>query len=121
MSEQAKTFTRHDLEAKIVKRCWENEGFRKEFIADPAGTFTRYLEVPAASLPKILVHAEAPGSWHIVLPAKPANTGELSEADLEKVAGGGTPLAVASAVTWMAVSGVAASAVASISVIESGW
>jgi hypothetical protein len=88
------SLTRHDLEAKIVKRCWENEGFRKEFTADPAGTFTKFLEVPAASLPKILVHEEEPGSWHIVLPAKPADASELSEEDLEKVAGGVTPAVV---------------------------
>jgi hypothetical protein len=88
MTEQA-GFTRHDLEAKIVKRCWKDEAFRKEFIADPAGTFARYLEVPAAGLPKILIHEEKPGLWHIVLPSKPANTGTLSDADLERVTGGG--------------------------------
>ena len=91
MTAQAATLTRHDLEAKIVKRCWDDEGFRKEFTADPAGVFVKHLHVPAASLPKIVVHEETTGSWHIVLPAKPANTGELSEADLENVAGGTTP------------------------------
>jgi hypothetical protein len=90
MTGQAATLTRHDLEAKIVKRCWEDEGFRKEFTADPAGVFVKHLHVPAASLPKIVVHEETTGSWHIVLPPKPANTGELSEADLENVAGGTT-------------------------------
>jgi hypothetical protein len=34
------------------------------------------------------VHEEQAGSWHIVLPAKPANRGELSDEELEKVAGG---------------------------------
>jgi hypothetical protein len=95
MAEQAPTLTRHDLEAKIVKHCWQDAEFRKEFIADPAGAFVKYLEVPAASLPKIVIHEEPAGSWHIVLPAKPTNSGELSEADLEKVAGGITPTAAA--------------------------
>jgi hypothetical protein len=115
MTEQA--LTRHDLEAKIVKRCWEDEGFRKEFTADPAGTFTRYLEVPAASLPKILVHAEEPGSWHIVLPAKPADASELSEEDLEKVAGGATPAVV----TVLASTHVATAVSAVISHEAGGW
>jgi hypothetical protein len=90
MTESIPTLTRHDLEAKIVKRCWEDEAFRKEFLADPAGAFTRYLEVPATSLPRIVVHKESAGSWHIVLPAKPGNIGELSERDLERVAAAGT-------------------------------
>jgi hypothetical protein len=91
MTEQAPVLTRHDLEAKIVKRCWEDEGFRKEFTADPAAVFVKYLQVPAASLPKIAIHQETPGSWHIVLPAKPPHADELTEADLERVAGGTTP------------------------------
>src|SRR6516162_7303968 len=94
MTEQAPTLTRHDLEAKIVKHCWEDEAFHQEFTADPVGTAVKYLEVPAASLPNIVVHEEPAGSWHIVLPAKPANAGELSEEDLEKIAGGSTPVCV---------------------------
>jgi hypothetical protein len=88
MARAASTLTRDDLEAKIVKRCWEDEEFRKEFTADPAGAFVKYLEFPAASLPHISVHQEEPGAWHIVLPAKPDNTAEISEADLEKIAAG---------------------------------
>jgi hypothetical protein len=88
MAEAEPALTRHDLEAKIVKRCWEDEAFRKEFTADPAGSFVRYLEIPAASLPKIVVHEETAGSWQIVLPSRPANASELSEEDLERVAGG---------------------------------
>jgi hypothetical protein len=88
MASGSEGLTRHDLEAKIVKRCWEDDEFRKEFIADPNGVFVNYLRIPAASLPKIAIHQETPGSWHIVLPAKPANPSELSEQDLEKVAGG---------------------------------
>jgi hypothetical protein len=108
MASQYSQLTRHDLEAKIVRHSWDDEAFRKEFIADPAGAFVKYLSVPAAALPKIAVHQEEPGSWHIVLPAKPVNAGELSEVDLERVAGGiTTPITrngeVAAAVTVSAV------------------
>jgi hypothetical protein len=92
MAKQDQTLTRHDLEAKIVKRCLEDEGFRKEFTTDPAAAFVKYLEIPAASLPKISVHQEEPGSWHIVLPPRPTNVDELSEQELETVAGGTTPV-----------------------------
>src|ERR1700678_1464408 len=105
MVAQRLALTRHDLEAKIVKHSWQDEAFRKEFIADPAGAFVKYLSLPAAALPKIVVHEEAAGSWHIVLPAKPVNTSELSEAELEKVAGGATP-SVVSVTTAIVVFGV---------------
>jgi hypothetical protein len=88
MTEPAFALSRHDVEAKIVKHCWENEAFREEFTADPAGAFVKYLEIPAASLPSIVVHQEPAGSWHIVLPPRPANANQLSEQDLETVAGG---------------------------------
>jgi hypothetical protein len=87
MAEPISTLTRHDLEAKIVKRCWENEAFRKEFTADPAGATVKYLGAPAASVPKIVVHEEPAGSWYIVLPPPPAKIGELSEQELESVSG----------------------------------
>jgi hypothetical protein len=124
MAEQA-PLTRHDLEAKIVKRCWENEEFRKEFIADPAGTFSKYLEIPAENLPEIAAHEEPAGSWHIVLPAKPAQSGELSEEELEKISGGTTPACV-SAVTvilgTIVVSGASVSSVSyTISVAVGEW
>jgi hypothetical protein len=82
--------TRHDLEAKIVKHSLEDEELRREFFADPAGAFVKYLHVPASNLPEILFHEETSGPWHIVVPAKLANSTELSEAALERVAGGVT-------------------------------
>jgi hypothetical protein len=88
MASSTEGLSRHDLEAKIVKRSWEDEEFRKEFTADPKGAFVKYLNVPASSLPKIVVHEESPGSWHIVVPEKPVNVIELSEVELEGVAGG---------------------------------
>jgi hypothetical protein len=95
MAQSVPTLSRHDLEAKIVKRCWEDEAFRKEFTADPAGAFVKYLEVPKDSLPKIVVHEEEPGSWHIVLLPRPANVGELSEEDMETIAGGTSAAGIA--------------------------
>jgi hypothetical protein len=98
----AAQLTRHDIEAKIVKRCWENDAFRKEFVSDPAACFVKYLKAPKTQLPKIIVHEEQPGSWHIVLPAKPAKTSELSDEELEKIAGGTGPLLVFFSVTMVA-------------------
>jgi hypothetical protein len=119
MTEQLRTLTRHNLEAKILKRCWQDEDFRREFTADPVATAVKYLDVSAASLPKIVIHEEPAGSWYIVLPPQPANADALRDQDLEQIAGGGladallreaifTALAVGSAV---ASGSIAASAV----------
>jgi hypothetical protein len=116
MTEQSPTLARHDLEAKIVKRCWDDEEFHREFIADPKGVFVKYLQVPASSLPQIVVHQEAPGSWHIVLLARPADANELSEEDLEKVAGGTTLPSLISTLV-VSVSGISAV----VSAVEGGW
>jgi hypothetical protein len=121
MSEQAPTLTRQDLEAKIVKRCWQDEAFHQEFATDPVGTAVKYLGVPAAQLPNIVIHEEPAGSWHIVLPAKPRDAGELSEEDLEKVAGGATPvisLVVSVIASSLAIGGAGASAAVTI---KRGW
>jgi hypothetical protein len=119
MTEQAPALTRHDLEARVVKHSWEDEKFRKEFLADPAATFVKYLKVPKESLPKIVVHEETPGSWHIVLPPKPADANELSEEDLEKVAGGTTPI-VSTVVTIISASVAGSAGVTLVSAIVSG-
>ncbi|HWI28172.1 MAG TPA: NHLP leader peptide family RiPP precursor [Stellaceae bacterium] len=119
MSTAAPAPSRQDIEAKIVKRCWENDAFRKEFVADPAGCFVKYLNVPKAQLPKIVLHQEEAGSWHIVLPAKPAKTGELSDAELEKVAGG-TDVIATIAISLGVVSGAATFAAYGAGVNQ-GW
>jgi hypothetical protein len=132
MTEEAPPLARHDLEAKIVERCWADEEFRKEFSADPAGAFVRYLEIPAARLPKISVHQEEPGSWHIVLPARPSNTDEISGEELERIAGGVSGISqvlslktltpsIASVAGGVAASGAAVASVAVSVEKTAGW
>ena len=79
---------RHTLEAKLVQRCWRDEAFRRALVADPAGTIAAHTGLEKASLPRIVVHEEPAGTWHIVLPPKPAKAGELSDEELERIAGG---------------------------------
>jgi hypothetical protein len=126
----AQAITRHDLEAKIVQRSWEDEGFRKEFPADPTGSLSEHLQVPSANLPAITVHEEEPGSSHVVLPAKPANASALSDHDLERIAGGVSAVVwipAAAIVTVNVIGAVGATGVAAIavsvpvSVVEGGW
>jgi hypothetical protein len=120
-----KQLTRYDLEAKIIQHSCEDEEFRKEFLADAAGAFSKHLQIPPSSLPKIVVHEEGPGSWHIVLPPKPANTAELSSEELEKVAGGASPTIVIASLIASPTTAVVASTALDISIyvtiVEKGW
>jgi hypothetical protein len=117
MPEVEGTPSRHDIEAKIIKHCWDDPAFREEFIAAPKGTVAKYTGLSAANLPEIVVHEEAAGTWHVVLPAKPADAQELSNADLEKVAGGTTPT-----ITLIStVSSLILTPTQSISESEGGW
>jgi hypothetical protein len=114
--------TRHDLEAKIVQRSWENEEFRQEFLADPAGAFNKYLQIPAGDLPKIMAHEETAGSWHIVLPAKAVPSMALSDTDLERVAGGiTTPGAIALAAVGASIGLTVTGVSVPVSVVVDGW
>jgi len=93
--------------------------------SDPAGAFVKYLKVPASGLPQIVVHQEAADTWHIVLPAKPANADELPDADLERVAGGiPTPSIIATAIATASLISVASVATVSVSAgrtLDDGW
>lgn len=114
-----RTLSRAEIEAKIVKRCWEDEAFAAEFRADPAAAFVKYAGVSADKLPRLVVHDEKPGEWHIVVPAKPAQAGELSDDELEKVAGG-TDVFVTVSLT-VVISTAVTSAVASAAESNDWW
>ena len=93
--------SRHEIEARIVRKAWEDETFRAELIADPVAVFTKYTGVAATQLPHIVVHQEQANEWTIVLPAKPAKASELSDQEMERVAGG--QLTIGQAGTFMQV------------------
>ena len=88
MGQAAGPLTRGELEAMIIRRCWRDPVFRRDFLRDPRAAFQTYLGVPPAMLPTLVVHEEAVGTWHIVLPPPPPNADELSDAELERLAGG---------------------------------
>jgi hypothetical protein len=98
--------SRKDLETKIVARAWQDDAFRQKFVSDPKSQFEERLghKLPAAL--KMTVHEEDENNVHFVIPMKPkVALDELSDAELEKVAGGTDVLvtiatAVSAAVTF---------------------
>ena len=83
--------TRRELEAQVTERAWKDQAFRRALIEDPKGTLQRELGVPLAGGVSLTVLEESPTQRYLVLPPAP-NRGdrELSDRDLETVAGGGT-------------------------------
>src|SRR5262245_15111257 len=87
--------TRKDVEAKIVALAWKDDDFRRKFLADPKGQFEEKLGTNLPPSLKMTAHAEDENSLHFVIPMKPKqNLDELSDEELEKIAGG-TAAAVA--------------------------
>jgi len=104
--------TRRDIEAKIVALAWQDDEFRRKFIADPKGQFEERLGTRLPDSLKMTAHQETENSLHFVIPAKPrASLDELSDDDLEKIAGGTDlvllPIAVTVAITALTTMAVA--------------
>lgn len=80
--------SRKDVQSLIIQRAWKDDSFRSEFLGDPKTTIEKYTERRLPAEIRIFAHAEDDSTAHFVIPPKPANADELSEEDLEKIAGG---------------------------------
>ncbi len=70
---------------KIIAKAWRDPAFKAELIANPAAALkAEGIDMPAGMAVTVLDNTDK--QFHLVLPPKP--TGELSENDLETVAGG---------------------------------
>jgi len=77
--------TYQELSNAIIAQSVKDPSFRKEFMADPTATFKKYAGQDIGC--KVYVHEITEKEMHFVLP--PAiGEGELSDDDLEKIAGG---------------------------------
>jgi len=80
MEEQAKKM------GSVIAKCWSDDGFKKKLLADPAATLKAEgvtIELPAGMTLKAVENTDK--VYHVVIPAKPT---ELSEEQLDMVAGG---------------------------------
>ncbi len=78
--------SRRDFEAEIIAKAWEDKNFKARLLANPKAIVE---EMSGESLPKemqVSVFEESPKKVCVVLPKNPDE--ELSEDELEQVAGG---------------------------------
>lgn len=71
--------------SQIIAKCWADEGFKRKLLRDPAATLkAEGMELPAGLSVKAMENTDK--VFHLVIPAKPT---DLSDEELDKVAGGG--------------------------------
>jgi hypothetical protein len=116
----APSMTKRDLEVALVEKCWKDPEFKKQILADPKGMLERHIGTKLPGDLKIFVHEENAESVHFSLPPAPTNAMELSDEDLEKVAGG-TELVVAFVAGTAVALGVAGLAGGAIATANHGW
>lgn len=101
--EQTQIMTRKDLEAKIIAKAWSDDDFCRKFLEDPKGQFEEHL---STKLPESLImeaYQEDSNHLYFVIPAKPQmDLDELSDEDLEKIAGGIDPFLIGISVVTIA-------------------
>jgi hypothetical protein len=116
----APSMTKRDLEVALIEKCWKDPEFKKQILADPKGMLERFVGKNLPGELKIFVHEENAETLHFSLPPAPTNATELSDEDLEKVAGGTKVIAVLS-VTVSAALTIIGSVGGVAATVSNGW
>ena len=82
----SQAMTRGEVQDLVGKFAAENPKYREALLKDPKGVIEKQLNTTIGSL-KVKAVADTADTVHVVIPYAAAE-GELSDADLEKVAGG---------------------------------
>jgi hypothetical protein len=83
-------WTRGQLWDKIVEQAQKNPKYYDQLKADPRTLMEKQLGTAIPASVNVQIIEETPDTYYIVLPAFAKEGAELSDSDLEKVAGGGT-------------------------------
>jgi len=81
---------RQQLEQKLIEKAMKDESFRKQLIENPVIAIEAETGMKISELMKIKVMEEYPDTVYLILPQNSVQNTEmeLSEAELESVAGG---------------------------------
>ncbi len=79
---------RRQMEAHLILRAWEDEGFRKLLLSEPKRAIEQVFGQAVPEGIDIKVMQEDPSELYVVIPPVPAQ--ELSQEDLAEITGGGS-------------------------------
>lgn len=105
---------RKAFETAVTLRAWNDPAFAEQLAQDPVAAINAAFDIELPTDVDIHVHHESPTTLHLALPQipiVPTSSDELSEDDLERVAGGS--FGIAASVVSVGLSVSAASAAAS--------
>ena len=81
---------RPSVEARLRERAQREPEFRARLLADPTATVAEAFGVDIPAQLRVRVVEEQPGEVVVVLPPHPTGNLELTDQELESVAGGGS-------------------------------
>jgi len=91
---ETQTPSRRGLETALIEKCWKDPEFKREVVKDPKGMLERHTGKKLPPELKIFIYEEDANTLHFSIPLAPAKLAELSEEQLERVAGGNVQLPV---------------------------
>jgi hypothetical protein len=113
---EPQAWTRRELETALIEKCWKDSEFKMAVLSDPKGMLERNIGQKLPAPMKIFIHEEDANTLHFSIPPAPSNLTELSDDDLERVAGGTDVAATIVLAVIGAVTGAASAASASVAV-----
>ena len=81
----------NSAQAQIIARAMKDDAFRQELLANPKAALERELKITIPDDVVIHVYEDTPTTIHLALPLKTSSgePQELSDAELDAIAGGG--------------------------------
>jgi hypothetical protein len=76
------------IEAKIIARAWKDPEFKSHLLSNPREVLGSYIGRDIPDIVDVKVVEEDKRTLYIVLPPEPTDEAELSEEQLEAIAGG---------------------------------